>query len=133
MRSAGTPGARAGQVEFCFGVTLTTLPDPPQFVNTQVDIPDVYDMARNIYLGRTEAEWLQLFNEIKAEQLGLVRGDRFISVSTGGKAYQRRIRSRDEIQADYGEALNALQVLNPTAWGHSTEHTFADFGTYQQK
>lgn len=85
------------------------------------------------YMGRSEAEWLLLFNEVKAEQLAVIRGERFISVSTGGKAYNRRVRSRDEIQADYGMCLQALQTLAPATYGSPTTKTFVSGSSYQFK
>lgn len=86
-----------------------------------------------LFQGRSEAEWLQLFDEVKAEQLALIRGDRFLSVSTGGKSYSRRVRASDEIRADYGEALSALQILNPTTYGHPTSKTYVAGNSYQFK
>ena len=86
-----------------------------------------------IYMGRSEAEWLQLFTAVKAEELAATNGDRFISVSTGGKSYQRRVRSMDEILATYGQCLTALQNLNPTAYGTNTQTVNVTFGGYQAK
>ena len=86
-----------------------------------------------MFQGRTEAEWSQLFGEIKAEQLAMIRGERFVTVSTGGKSYSRRVRSSEEIKADFGDGLAALQVLNPTTYGHPTNKVYVSGSSYQFK
>ena len=86
-----------------------------------------------IYMGRSEAEWLQLFTAVKAEELAATNGDRFVSVSTGGKSYQRRVRPMDEIRATYGQCLAALQTLNPSTYGGNNSTVNVSFGGYQAK
>lgn len=90
-------------------------------------------MALSIYLGRSLTEWLQLFNAVKAEQLAAANGDRFISVGTGGKSYSRRVRSMAEIKADYGECLQALQVLDPDTYGAPNAKVNTCFSGWQPK
>ena len=86
-----------------------------------------------LYEGLTEAEWLQKFDAVKAEDLAATNGERFISVSSAGKSFTRRVRSRDEIQADYGQCLQALQTLNPTVYGYPTQKVNTCFSGWQPK
>lgn len=86
-----------------------------------------------LYQGKSEAEWTDQLNDCKAEQKALRQGSRFVNVSTGGKSYTRRVRTRDEVQADYGEALQALQVLNPSMYGNPTGVVKLSFGGWWPK
>ena len=87
----------------------------------------------SVYLGKTEAEWLDQLNDCKAEQKAIRTGSRFVTISTGGKSYSRQVRSRDDVQADYGEALRALQVLNPSTYGNATGTVNTCFAGWQPK
>ena len=87
----------------------------------------------SFYLGRSEAEWTQLLGELKAEHLALVRGDRFMQVSSGGKQYTRKVRNADDIRADIAEVSQALSILNPTTYGNQSKVVFTYFGASQDK
>jgi hypothetical protein len=81
----------------------------------------------------TEQELVQLFGELKSEFLASVRGQRFVSLSTGGKSFSRRVRSSADIKADLGDVQLALRNVNPTVYGDPMNKTYAAFGLYSFK
>jgi hypothetical protein len=87
----------------------------------------------SLFKGRSETEWRQILDELKAERLGVIRGDRFVQVSTSGKSYTRRVRDMDTIRVDEAEALQALSTLNPTVYGTQTQIVKAYYGGYTLK
>ncbi len=81
----------------------------------------------------SEAELKQLLDELKAEYLASIRGQRYISVSTGGKSFSRAVRSSDQIKTDLGDVERALQIKNPTVYGSPTSKTYVNGQSFQFK
>lgn len=87
----------------------------------------------SVYVTFSEAELVQLRDELKAELLAIIKGQRYVSLSTFGKAFSRQVRSSDTVKADLGEVEDALRVKNPAIWGQPTNKVYAHFGSYQFK
>lgn len=86
-----------------------------------------------LYQGQSVAEWKQIFEEVKAERLANIRGDRYLQVSTGGKFFTRKVRSREDIEADFGQCLQALCALDPATYGAPTATVHSCFSGWQPK
>lgn len=82
------------------------------------------------FINFSEQELQQLYGELKAEFLASVRGQRYVSLSTGGKSFTRRVRSSADIKADMGDCELALRNANPTVYGDPLNKTYAAFGSY---
>lgn len=60
----------------------------------------------------TDAELEELIDELKAELLAIIKGERFVTVSVGGKTFTRPIRNSSEVKRDLADAEMALNGLS---------------------
>jgi hypothetical protein len=81
----------------------------------------------------SEGELVGILNELKAELIAQVRGERYVTLSSGGKSFSRQVRTYDVLTRQIGDVQTALQAKNPLKYGSPTNKTFTYFGGYQWK
>jgi ribosomal protein L29 len=64
----------------------------------------------------TEEELTELRDELKAELLAIIRGERFVSVSVAGKSFTRPIRNSSEVKKDLADVEKVLGAGNSTTY-----------------